>query len=673
MNTNISPLISEALGHEIVPECKLFDPGGSLSPAHLPELNMSAIPIMHPRPRSPDFTTWIDLLTARAATQPQQVLYEFLQAGEVSATLTYQMLLQQSQAVAAKLQSQGLQNSRVLLIYPPGLDFIVAFFGCLFAGVVAVPAYPPRRNQNMSRLEAIVSDADAQVALTCQSLLTTLQPRIEQHLLLSSLTWVPTDQLVADQEAQWHQQWQPPQISGQTLAFLQYTSGSTGTPKGVMVSHGNLLHNSEIISQGFGVTPALQGVIWLPPYHDMGLIGGILQPLYAGGKVALMSPMDFLQKPLRWLEAISRWRGTVSGGPNFAYELCLQKITPEQRHTLDLSSWEVAFTGAEPIRAETIEQFTAAFAPCGFRPEAFYPCYGMAETTLMVTGGLKTQVPAMTVVDSAALESHQVVPAEPIAKGSRCLVGCGQTWLGQNLEIVNPNTLERCTKDEVGEIWVSGASVAQGYWNRTGETEQAFAAYIASPSTQANSADPSDSIDAVSTVSSGPYLRTGDLGFIQNGELYITGRLKDVIIIRGQNHYPQDLEFTVQQTHPGLTPNGGAAFLAELKGQERLIVVQEVERTFLRKLDFSAILQSVRQAISSEHGLELYGLVLVKPGTVPKTSSGKIRRRACYGLFLTNSLDVIEDWSQNPEETLQFRQLQSEVTAALQQLQTAKA
>lgn len=607
----------------------------------------STVPIYGDRDE-PGFSNWIELLGYRAAIQAEKVAYTFLRNGtEEVNKLTYAQLEQQAQSIAAYLQSLGLVGESALLIYPPGLEFIAAFFGCLYAGVVAVPAYPPRRNQNMSRLEAILADAGSKVVLTSASLLETIQSRIEHNSKLQTLPWLATDNLPPELATTW----QEPSVNPETLAFLQYTSGSTGNPKGVMITHANLLHNSSVIRRRFGVSQHSHGIIWLPPYHDMGLIGGVLQATYSGASVALMSPMDFLQKPLRWLQAISHYGASTSGGPNFAYDLCVQKTTPEQREGLDLSSWEVAFTGAEPIRAETLEQFTVAFAPHGFRAEAFYPCYGMAETTLMVTGGAKQAAPIVAVVESEALEQNHVVLASADQSGSRCLVGCGQALPEQQLQIVDPATLKPCSENQVGEIWVASASVAQGYWNRSEETVQTFKAYL-------------------TDTQEGPFLRTGDLGFVRQGELYITGRLKEVLIIRGQNHYPQDIEFTVQHSHPALVPNGGAVFTVEGKGSEHLIVVQEVKRTFLRNLDIDQLVSKVRQVVALQHGLQVHTTVLIKPGTIPKTSSGKIRRLACRDAFMRHTLAVIGDWSQNPEETYQFRQLQSEVALLLETLKT---
>lgn len=593
-------------------------------------------------------STFVDLLNFRAKHQSEQQLYTFLKGGETEAEkLTYGELHIKAKAIAAQLQSLNMFGERALLLYQPGLDFIAAFLGCLYAGVVAVPAYPPRKNQNLSRLQAIAQDAQAKIILTSSSLLDGLQAgSMQEGLGISGLHWVATDSL----DSELAQAWQPPQISSDTLAFLQYTSGSTGNPKGVMVSHGNLLANSSIIYKFFGHSADSQGVIWLPPYHDMGLIGGILQPLYAGFPVVLMASVDFLQKPLRWLQAISKYKATTSGGPNFAYDLCLRKATPEHLEKLDLSSWEVAFTGAEPVRAETIEQFAATFAACGFRKEAFYPCYGMAETTLIVSGGEKADLPVTCHVDRAALEQNRIVKCSP--RDSQTIVGCGKSPESQQVAIVNPDTLMQCASGQVGEIWVSGSSVAQGYWNQPEETEKNFRVSLAD--------------------TNGSFFRTGDLGFLQDGELYITGRIKDVIIIRGQNHYPHDIELTVERSHPALRIGCGAAFAIDFKGSERLVIVQEVERSYLRKLNVQEVVGSIRQAVVAQHGLDIYATVLVKTGSIPKTSSGKIRRRACRTAFLAGSLDVVEDWSENPQNKAKFRDLQAEVESVLQQLTAGK-
>ncbi len=595
------------------------------------------------------FSTLIELLCYRAQTLTDQTAYTFLQDGETeTSTLTYQELDRQARKIAVKLKSMNAANSRALLLYPPGLEFITAFFGCLYAGVVAVPAYPPRPNQSMGRLQAIITDAQATIALTTDLWFSNIQKRFTDNPELSQLQWLLTNDIADDLAIAWRE----PIITSNSLAFLQYTSGSTGTPKGVMVSHGNILHNCDLIHKSFGDTPESLGVSWLPSYHDMGLIGGVLQPLYIGAPIVLMPALAFIQKPVRWLQAISHYKATTSGGPNFAYDLCLRKITPEQRATLDLSSWEVAFTGAEPVRAETLKQFAATFASCGFREESFHPCYGMAETTLLVSGGLKTAKPIIRQVSRTALEVNQVMATSSEQEDSWAIVGCGQSWLDQKVLIVAPDSLTSLLDNQVGEIWVSGPSVAQGYWNKPLETEQNFHAYL--------------------TTGEGPFLRTGDLGFLQAGELFITGRIKDLLIVRGQNHYPQDIELTVEQSHPALRPGCGAAFTVDIKNEERLVVIQEVERNYLRKLNVKEVVKSIQQAVTAQHSLQIYATALVKTGSIPKTSSGKIQRHACRTGFLAGSLNVIEDWSENPQGKAKFMHLQTEVESLLKELSTGK-
>ncbi len=600
--------------------------------------------------RNSKLETIVELLRFKAQSQPEKTIYTYLRHGETeSGQLSYGELDRQARAVASQLQQLELAGARALLLYPPGLEFIIGLFGCWYAGIVAIPAYPPRRNQNLSRLQAIVTNAQPSVVLSTSTLVANLKHRIADNHDLAAVPWLATDSIAAEATLLWQQ----PSIPDDSLALLQYTSGSTGTPKGVMVSHSNLWHNLNAIYQCFGHRPDSQGVIWLPPYHDMGLIGGVLQPLYGGFEVTLMSSVDFLQKPLRWLQAITRYRATTSGGPNFAYELCARKITDTQLASLDLSSWEVAFTGAEPVRAETMERFASTFAPCGFRREAFYPCYGMAETTLIVSGGLKTAPPVLCSLKAAALAQNQVIVTDSKKEDYHTIISCGQSLPDQKVIIVNPETKTQCPEEEVGEIWVSGPSVAQGYWNRLQETEQTFRA-------------------SLTDTGKGPFLRTGDLGFLRDGELYITGRIKDAIIIRGQNHYPTDIERTVENSHPALRPSCGAAFGVVVKGQERLVVVQEIERSYLRRLDSHEVVGQLRQAVAAEHGLQVYAAVLVKTGSIPKTSSGKIRRYACRTGFEEGSLKVVSDWSENPQSKAEFLHLWTKAESLLEKLQPNK-
>ena len=570
-----------------------------------------------------NLSTVVDLLCWRALRQPDQVAYTFLVDGESAETsLTYGELDRQARAVGALLHCSGASGERALLLYPPGLEFIAAFFGCLYGGVVPVPAYPPSPAQltrTLPKLRAIANDAQPVVALTTSSILSMSKVFLSQAQDFQAMRWLATD----DVDGNLVDDWRDPALSSDAVAFLQYTSGSTAVPKGVIVSHANLLHNSALIHQCFELTPSSRAVSWLPPYHDMGLIGGVLQPLFGGFPVTLLSPVAFLQRPLRWLQAISRTAATTSGGPNFAYDLCVRKSTPEQRATLDLSSWQVAFNGAESVRSETLDRFVAAFAPCGFRREAFYPCYGLAEATLIVSGGLNAASPVVRGFQASALEHHQFIPDSIDDAAARTLVGCGQALQDQRIVIADPVSCTASLEDHIGEIWVTGPSIARGYWNQPEDTEHTFQAYLAD-------------------TGEGPFLRTGDLGCVIDGELFVTGRLKDLIIIRGRNHYPQDIERTVERSHPALRQGCGAAFSVGTMadGDERLVIVQELER-HVQHADVEAVADAIRQAVAEHHEVQVFAVVLIKTGTIPKTSSGKIQRHACRAGFLAGNLEVI--------------------------------
>jgi acyl-CoA synthetase (AMP-forming)/AMP-acid ligase II/acyl carrier protein len=567
----------------------------------------------------------VDLLRWRALCQPDRQVYTFLTDGETGeASLTYGGLDRRARAIGAALQNLGMEGECVLLFYPPGLGYLTAFWGCLYAAVVAVPSYPPRLRRADSRIQTIVKDARATTVLTTRRIFSDVRRRFAQAPHLKDLRWIATDDWVDSQA----EDWRASTIDGDTLAFLQYTSGSTSVPKGVAVSHGNLMHNLAVIQRRFDIAGGPRGVSWLPFYHDMGLIGGVLETVYCGGENIFLSPFDFLQRPLRWLQAISRSGAAISGGPNFAYDLCVQRTSLDQRKILDLSSWKIAFNGAEPVRPRTIERFVEAFEDCGFRREAFYPCYGLAEATLIVSGGLRAASPVFRVVSGRALDENRVAP--PADGDARMLVGSGHTMPGQRIIIVDPESLTLCSPDEIGEIWVSGPSVAQGYWNKPEETERTFRAYLAD-------------------TGEGPFLRTGDLGFVRDDELFVTGRLKDLIIIRGRNHYPQDIELTVEQSHVALQLGCGAAFSVDVADEERLVVVQELKRT-CRKADTHKVIQAVRQAVAKVHGLQVYAVQLLRPMSIPRTSSGKVQRYLCRSGFLAGTLRVVGAWSQNLDE-----------------------
>ncbi len=570
-------------------------------------------------------STLVEVLCQRTLESPGQVAYRFLSDGEVEeSSLTYAELDRRARALGAFLQASGAAGERALLLYPPGLEFVTAFLGCLYGGVVAVPAYPPRSNRPDPRLQAIAEDSQPRLALTTTALRDRATAFAAHNPALAGVRWLAT----AEIDPQLAESWRPADDLGpETLAFLQYTSGSTATPKGVMVRHGNLMHNEAIIQAAFG--PAAVTVGWLPLYHDMGLIGNVLQPLYSGATCVLMAPVAFLQQPARWLRAIHRYRATTSGGPSFAYELCARRVSAAEREILDLSSWQVAFNGAEPVRAETLERFAETFAPCGFRREAFYPCYGLAEATLFVSGGQRGTGASLREIDAAALEQSQVQPARP-GSPSRWLVGCGRTSEDQRVAIADAERGTACPEGTVGEVWIAGPSVTAGYWRRPEETAQTFGARLAGhPET--------------------PYLRTGDLGFLLEGELFLTGRAKDLLILRGRNLYPQDVELTVERSHPAMRPGCGAAFSVEIDGEERLVVVQEVERDAERRWSrepegFRAAVEAVRRAVAAEHEAAMHAVALVRTATVPKTSSGKIRRRSCREDFLAGRLELVGEW-----------------------------
>ncbi|MGE5400775.1 MAG: amino acid adenylation domain-containing protein, partial [Ignavibacteriales bacterium] len=598
-------------------------------------------------------STFVDILTQHAARNGDNAIFTFItDSDNKRESITYAELDYQARKIASFLQSRNLKGKRALLLYPPGLQYIAGFFGCLYAGVIAVPAYPPSPaalERSLPRLETISKDAEASLALTTEKIMSLMQiyfrhsseatqlnktirrwNESDAAANISNLFWVATD----SREVMESEEYKDERIAPDSIAFLQYTSGSTGSPKGVMVSHRNLVHNSVLIKEGFRISPEEnEAVIWLPFYHDMGLIGGILQPIFSGLQTTLMSPITFLSWPQKWLQIISsiKNKNVISGGPNFAYELCLRKLSVEQIESLDLRNWTVAFTGAEPVRAETLDNFSQTFQPAGFRKEAFYPCYGMAETTLFVTGKNFPGLPVIEVYDKKSMQGK--IPGKSIDTSSTGLklVGCGRVIGDQKIIIVNPEDKTVCANGEIGEIWVAGASVAQGYWRKGEETEYTFFAFT-------------------SDTNEGPFLRTGDLGFMdENQELFVTGRLKDLIIIRGKNFYPQDIENTAEKSHPILRASCVAAFSIEEEREERLVIVQEIQSG---AGDLEEAIMKIREAVSEEHDIQVYSVVLIKAKTISKTSSGKIQRQAVKNQYLSGTLNIIKETrlSQNMAE-----------------------
>jgi len=569
-------------------------------------------------------STLVELLRLNAAYEPGRVAYTYLADGEAEEVeLTCGELDRKARAIGALLQAANARGERVLLLYPSGLDYIAAFFGCLYAGAIAVPAYPPRLNQNLARIQGILADSEATITLTLSSIAGRIRSILSQSGSGRRVRWFETDRI----DARLSEIWREPRLASGSIAFLQYTSGSTSAPKGVVVTHGNLLHNERLIQNAFQQTRESVIVGWLPLYHDMGLIGNVIQALYVGARCILMSPLAFLQRPFRWLQAISRYKATTSGGPNFAYDLCVRKIRPEQKELLDLSTWTVAFNGSEPVREETLSRFAEAFEPCGFRAESFRPCYGLAEATLMVAGRPTASRVRILRAHTAALGNNRIVAASEADDGVQSLIGCGEIPSDQKVLIVNPESRGRCASSEIGEIWISGPSKAHGYWRRHEINERVFGARL-------------------SETDEGPFLRTGDLGVIEDGALFITGRLKDLIIIRGLNYYPQDIERTAEQSDSALRPGCCAAFSAEIDGEERLVLVAEADGD-VAQLD--RIASAIRRRIAERHELHPFAVVLIKRGGLPKTSSGKIQRYACREKFLSGSLQALLEWREAVE------------------------
>jgi acyl-CoA synthetase (AMP-forming)/AMP-acid ligase II len=528
------------------------------------------------------------------------------------------MLLDRVRKVAHRLTEAGLAGDRVLLAYPTMLDFAVALLGCFQAGVVAVPVYLPSPHRSNKPLHAIARNCSAAAVLTTAHRRAGL---IEHFAELPALRIMATDDV--DQEPA-PADWMRPAITADHLAFLQYTSGTTGSPRGVMVSHGNLIANLEMIKTQFGARRTVSCGSWLPLFHDMGLIGTLLQPLYAGMHALHMSPIEFLKRPVRWLQMISSFRVGFSGGPSFAYEYCVARIPDEQKAGLDLGCWELAFNGAEPVRADTIERFADAFAGCGFRREAFYPCYGMAEATLFATGPRHGALrPIVERFDAAALDRGEAVAATNQDRTTRTLVSCGKPDPALTLEIVDPERCVRCAAGSVGEIWLAGPSVTRSYWGQS-EANAAFDAHL---------------LDEQGRRIAGPFYRTGDLGLMHGAELYVTGRRKDLVIINGRNHYPQDIEMTVDRCHPAVQRGGVAAFAIELDACEVLGLAIEIDRPATHDpAAMQEILRTVRCAIATEHEIAVGLAVLVRAGSLPRTTSGKLRRKACLDAIATGAL-----------------------------------
>ena len=538
--------------------------------------------------------------------------FHFLADGENEKDhLTYFELNQRAKSIAVALTQLTAANDRVILCYLPSLDFICAFFGCLYAHRIAVPVFPMQNSHHAQRLYTILSDCQPSLIMGTTKSLTLMK---EQEGF-TSFQYLETDTLSAADELNTNFIYTP--ASSNDIAFLQYTSGSTGLPKGVMVSQDNIVTNMHAIQHSFGLSSSKNTLSWLPMQHDMGLIGQILSLLYVGSTTFFMPPASFIEKPIRWLKGISDYHIAISGGPNFAYQLCVDKIAEEELEGIDLSCWKVAFNGSEPIRANTVQAFSKKFARCGFNPAAILPCYGMAETTLLVSGKQQLLSPTYTTIDQKALALNRF---EKKPHSTQVLVSSGQIDPQFTVKIVNPETKKVANPHEIGEIWVHGSSVAKGYWHKPELTQDIFAAQLANDDKQ--------------------YLRTGDLGYLDGAELYVTGRLKDLIILQGRNVYPQDIEKAVEACHPAIRIGYTAAFSVENHEQEQLIIVAEVERMY-RKIDFKPVFQAIRRVVIDTSEAITYSIHLLAPAKSLKTTSGKIQRKATKELFLSGKLEVL--------------------------------
>lgn len=552
----------------------------------------------------------LEMLNHYAAHDPDKTIYRFLNEQGYT-DLTYQNLALQSKAIAALLQSRGdVRTERVMLLLAPGLSYITAFFGCLYAGAIPVPAYPPRRNHHSKRLAAIMHNAQARFVLT-------------QNIFLDTCPSASHKLAIEDLDVSLAAQFQPVDIDPRKPAFLQYTSGSTGTPKGIVISHTNIMANLKCIAQHIGVASVCN---WLPPFHDMGLIGTILYPLYTNAISILMSPTYFLAYPWKWLESISQEKVIGASAPNFGYDYCVRKIPDEKLASLDLSSWKFALNGSEPVSYQTMQRFYERFSAVGFSANTFYPVYGLAEATLFVSASPTKFWSKPLCVSASAFRQHNIMFEQG---ASKTLVSCGMASSQHEIKIVDPETKSLLSENTVGEIWVNGPSVAQGYWDNPEQTECVFKAQIANEPGKL-------------------YLRTGDLGFINQRNLYVTGRIKDLIVIRGCKYYPKDLENTIKEINPIFQLHETVALSILEQNEEHLIILQEIGR---KSTQYIEKFQKIHEAVMLEHGIHVKNILLIKLHTLPKTSSGKIQRQACKEAFLTDTLSVIAQWKNEASNT----------------------
>lgn len=574
----------------------------------------------------------IDVLQQKANEIPDKTAYIFLKNGEIEEDkITYKELDEKARALAVMLSEIIETEDRVLLLYPSNIEYIVGFFACLYAGGIAVTAYPPSLSRPSARLRSIINDAKPKLVLASSSIMENKDKIVSHTEELGFIKWMDNNQSNIKEA----NNWKKPEDLSNKIAFLQYTSGSTSLPKGVMVSHKNLIENEKLIYKAFGHTKDTIVFGWLPLFHDMGLIGNMLQPIFAGASCVFMEPSSFIKKPIRWLKGISNYKATTSGGPNFAYDLCVQKIKEEEMSDINLESWQVTYNGSEPVRYDTLKEFYSKFKKSGFSYSSFYPCYGLAEATLLVSGSKNKKGPSTFTVDNNDLDLNCISEATDNIEHKTTFVSSGRIWAEQKTIIINPEDMTICDENHVGEIWVQGKSVATGYWMNPEKTEETFKGKI-------------------KDHDSGYFLRTGDLGFIKKEELYVTGRIKDLIIIRGRNYYPQDIEHVAEISHFSLKPGYNAAFSIFMAGEERLVLVQGVERSADEK-ELDDALDCIQKAVAEEFELDLYSIVFVRPGDISKTSSGKVQRSECKKKFLSCQFSNIKEKTKTFDSVLKIK------------------
>lgn len=597
----------------------------------------------------PEFKNLVQMTAERASGKGDADVMAFLaEDGSQEGSLTFSGLDNDARKIAAGLVERGLSGRNLMLLYAPGLDYIRAFFGCMYAGCVPVPAYPPMGARDIDRLKRVVQDCDAGAILSSSMLMPMIEAWVANPTNGMDMSCIATDAMLSTVDASG---FQPFEANPDSVAFLQYTSGSTGHPKGVMVSHGNLLANFQQIVWTFAhssdldeVGPNYKTVIWLPPFHDMGLIGGVLTPVFAGAKVTLMSPLTFLKNPYVWLKTISDLGARVSGGPNFSYQYCVRKVKEEQLQDLDLSSWQVAFNGAEPIQMDSLNSFAQKFGQCGFDSKAFLPCYGLAEATLFVAGTPANRGVKVLEADLEQLAKGKVEKSAAAAD-TASLVSSGVLAIETDVKIVDPNAHTQCADGEVGEIWVNSPSVAQGYWDKPSFSESIFKATVKGDE------------------SGKTYMRTGDLGCIAEGELFVTGRIKELIIVAGRNHYPQDIEYSLQSSNPVFRKGCGAAFSVTEKGKEQLVVMQEVSNAAADQTDFQQLALAASRAIATRHGITPKALVFIAPGNLPKTSSGKIQRTEAKKIYELGNITPLFSWESASTQVVNKAKKEEPVTS----------